>query len=394
MKNQNFINTKLLRWNTSYLPAFLDSHIINYPTPINLNYLWSFGSAAGICLGMQILTGGFLAMHYTPEVHYAFLSVEHIMRDVNYGWLLRYLHANGASFFFIVVYCHIFRGLYYGSFMFPRELLWCSGILIFFLMMATAFMGYVLPWGQMSFWGATVITNLFSAIPFIGGSIVEWLWGGFSVDNATLNRFFSLHYLLPFVIAGLAIIHLSLLHNVGSGNPLGVTKSMTSISFYPYFYVKDMLAFFYLLFFLFVFVIFYPGTLGHPDNYIPANPLVTPAHIVPEWYFLPFYAILRSIPNKLGGVLAMVGAIILLALLPFLTQSNIRSGKFRFLYKYAFWSLFGDFLLLGWLGQKPVEDPYISLGLLATLYYMGFLVILFPCIEYYENLSIKTTLSK
>jgi ubiquinol-cytochrome c reductase cytochrome b subunit len=394
MKNQNFINTKLLRWNTSYLPAFLDSHIINYPTPINLNYLWSFGSAAGICLGMQILTGVFLAMHYTPEVHYAFLSVEHIMRDVNYGWLLRYLHANGASFFFIVVYCHIFRGLYYGSFMFPRELLWCSGILIFFLMMATAFMGYVLPWGQMSFWGATVITNLFSAIPFIGGSIVEWLWGGFSVDNATLNRFFSLHYLLPFVIAGLAIIHLSLLHNVGSGNPLGVTKSMTSISFYPYFYVKDMLAFFYLLFFLFVFVIFYPGTLGHPDNYIPANPLVTPAHIVPEWYFLPFYAILRSIPNKLGGVLAMVGAIILLALLPFLTQSNIRSGKFRFLYKYAFWSLFGDFLLLGWLGQKPVEDPYISLGLLATLYYMGFLVILFPCIEYYENLSIKTTLSK
>jgi len=394
MKNQNFINTKLLRWNTSYLPAFLDSHIINYPTPINLNYLWSFGSAAGICLGMQILTGVFLAMHYTPEVHYAFLSVEHIMRDVNYGWLLRYLHANGASFFFIVVYCHIFRGLYYGSFMFPRELLWCSGILIFFLMMATAFMGYVLPWGQMSFWGATVITNLFSAIPFIGGSIVEWLWGGFSVDNATLNRFFSLHYLLPFVIAGLAIIHLSLLHNVGSGNPLGVSKSMTSISFYPYFYVKDMLAFFYLLFFLFVFVIFYPGTLGHPDNYIPANPLVTPAHIVPEWYFLPFYAILRSIPNKLGGVLAMVGAIILLALLPFLTQSNIRSGKFRFLYKYAFWSLFGDFLLLGWLGQKPVEDPYISLGLLATLYYMGFLVILFPCIEYYENLSIKTTLSK
>jgi ubiquinol-cytochrome c reductase cytochrome b subunit len=394
MKNQNFINTKLLRWNTSYLPAFLDSHIINYPTPINLNYMWSFGSAAGICLGMQILTGVFLAMHYTPEVHYAFLSVEHIMRDVNYGWLLRYLHANGASFFFIVVYCHIFRGLYYGSFMFPRELLWCSGILIFFLMMATAFMGYVLPWGQMSFWGATVITNLFSAIPFIGGSIVEWLWGGFSVDNATLNRFFSLHYLLPFVIAGLAIIHLSLLHNVGSSNPLGVTKSMTSISFYPYFYVKDMLAFFYLLFFLFVFVIFYPGTLGHPDNYIPANPLVTPAHIVPEWYFLPFYAILRSIPNKLGGVLAMVGAIILLALLPFLTQSNIRSGKFRFLYKYAFWSLFGDFLLLGWLGQKPVEDPYISLGLLATLYYMGFLVILFPCIEYYENLSIKTTLSK
>jgi len=387
MKNQNTISTKLLRWNTSYLPAFFDSHIINYPTPINLNYLWSFGSTAGICLVIQILTGVFLAMHYTPEIHYAFLSVEHIMRDVNYGWLLRYLHANGASFFFIVVYCHIFRGLYYGSFMFPREGLWCSGILIFFLMMATAFMGYVLPWGQMSFWGATVITNLFSAIPFIGGSIVEWLWGGFSVDNATLNRFFSLHYLLPFAIAGLTIVHLSLLHRVGSNNPLGLSKSMTSASFYPYFYVKDLLAFFYLIFFLFVFVIFYPGTLGHPDNYIPANPLVTPAHIVPEWYFLPFYAILRSIPNKLGGVLAMVGAIVLLALLPFLTQSNIRSGKFRFIYKYAFWTLFGDFLLLGWLGQKPVEDPYIALGMAATLYYMGFLIVLFPCIEYYENLS-------
>jgi ubiquinol-cytochrome c reductase cytochrome b subunit len=374
----------LTRWNSAYLSAFLDSHIVSYPTPINLNYMWSFGSAAGICLVLQILTGVFLAMHYTPEVHYAFFSVEHIMRDVNYGWLLRYLHANGASFFFIMVYSHLFRGVYYGGYMAPREALWCSGILIFFLMIATAFMGYVLPWGQMSFWGATVITNLFSAIPFIGSSIVEWLWGGFSVDNATLNRFFSLHYLLPFLIAGATILHLSLLHRVGSNNPLGLNVSVSSISFYPYFYVKDLLAFFYLVFFLMVFVIFYPGTLGHPDNYIPANPLVTPAHIVPEWYFLPFYAILRSIPNKLGGVIAMVGSILLLVLLPFLSDSKIRASTFRYIYSYAFWFLFGDFVLLGWLGQKPVEDPYIVAGLLATLFYMAFLVVFIVCIESIE----------
>ncbi len=271
--------------------------------------------------------------------------------------------------------------------MYPSEGLWCSGILIFFLMMATAFMGYVLPWGQMSFWGATVITNLFSAIPGVGASIVEWLWGGFSVDNATLNRFFSLHYLMPFVIAGATVIHLSLLHKVGSNNPLGIGKYVNNITFYPYFYVKDLLAFFYLIFFLFFFVIYYPGTLGHPDNYIPANPMVTPAHIVPEWYFLPFYAILRSIPDKLGGVIAMGGSIALLALLPFISNSSIRSGFFRFIYKYAFWFLAGDFVLLGWLGQKPVEDPYITTGLLATIFYMAFLTVLIPAIEYYENLK-------
>ena len=384
---KNVTYSKMTRWNNAYLTSFLDSHIVSYPTPSNLNYLWSFGSAAGICLCIQLLTGIFLAMHYIPEVNHAFLSVEHIMRDVNYGWLLRYIHANGASFFFIVVYCHIFRGIYFGSYMYPRESLWCSGIAIFFLMMATAFMGYVLPWGQMSFWGATVITNLFSAIPGVGASIVEWLWGGFSVDNATLNRFFSLHYLMPFAITGVTIIHLSLLHRVGSGNPIGVNKNINVTTFYPYFYVKDLVAFFYLLFFLFFFVIYYSGTLGHPDNYIPANPMVTPAHIVPEWYFLPFYAILRSIPDKLGGVVAMGGSIVLLLLLPFITNSTIRNGFFRFIYKYAFWFLAGDFVLLGWLGQKPVEDPYITLGLLATIFYMAFLTVLLPTIEYYETLK-------
>lgn len=386
-QGKTLTHSRIARWNANYLASYLDSHIVSYPTPINFNYMWSFGSIAGICLVIQLLTGIFLAMHYIPEIHHAFYSVEHIMRDVNYGWLLRYTHANGASFFFIAVYSHIFRGLYYGSYMYPREGLWCSGILIFFLMMATAFMGYVLPWGQMSFWGATVITNLFSAIPGIGGSIVEWLWGGFSVDNATLNRFFSLHYLMPFAIAGATIIHLSLLHKIGSNNPLGLNKALNVTTFYPYFYVKDLLAFFYLVFFLFFFVIYYSGTLGHPDNYIPANPMVTPAHIVPEWYFLPFYAILRSIPDKLGGVVAMGGAIALLLLLPFVTNSTIRNGYFRYIYKYAFWFLAGDFVLLGWLGQKPVEDPYINLGLAATIFYMLFLTVLLPTIEYYETIK-------
>jgi len=317
------------RWNKDPILSFIDSHIIDYPTPINLNYLWSFGSTAGLCLVIQILTGIFLAMHYTPHIDFAFNSVEHIMRDVNNGWLLRYLHANGASMFFIVVYSHIFRGLYFGSYMYPRGRLWASGVIIFLLMMATAFMGYVLPWGQMSFWGATVITNLFSAIPYVGSSIVEWLWGGFSVDNATLNRFYSLHYLMPFLIAGLTIAHLSLLHTAGSNNPLGINTNVDCIPFYPYFYVKDLFAFFILLTLFSFFVFFYPNALGHADNYIPANPLVTPPHIVPEWYFLPFYAILRTIPDKLGGVIAMLGAILVLLALPLLNTSNIRSSKFR-----------------------------------------------------------------
>jgi ubiquinol-cytochrome c reductase cytochrome b subunit len=347
--------------------------------------MWSFGSLAGFCLVIQILTGIFLAMHYTPHIDYAFDSVEHIMRDVPGGWLIRYIHANGASMFFIVVYIHIFRGLYYGSYIYPRGFLWCSGVIIFLLMMATAFMGYVLPWGQMSFWGATVITNLFSAVPLIGGSIVEWLWGGFSVSNATLNRFFSLHYLMPFVIVGLVIIHLALLHDVGSNNPLGINTNVETISFYPYFYVKDLFSFFIFLFLFSVVVFFYPNVLGHSDNYIPANPMSTPSHIVPEWYFLPFYAILRSIPDKLGGVVAMISSILILLLLPILNTSLIRSSKFRPLFAFSFWFLVSDFLILGWIGQKPVETPYMEIGQFATVFYFVYILILIPFIGWLET---------
>jgi quinol-cytochrome oxidoreductase complex cytochrome b subunit len=379
----------MTRWNKQSLLAFIDSHIINYPTPINLNYMWSFGSTAGICLVIQIITGIFLAMHYTPHIDYAFLSVEHIMTDVNNGWLLRYTHANGASMFFIVVYCHIFRGLYYGSYIYPRGMLWASGVVIFLLMMATAFMGYVLPWGQMSFWGATVITNLFSAIPFVGQSIVEWLWGGFSVSNATLNRFFSLHYLMPFVIAGVVLLHLTLLHKDGSNNPLGINTSVDYVSFYPYYYVKDLFAFFVFASVFTFFVFFYPNALGHPDNYIPANPLVTPPHIVPEWYFLPFYAILRSIPDKLGGVVAMISAILVLLLLPVINTSEIRSSKFRPLFAFFYWFLVADFVILGWIGQKPVESPYIEIGMGATVFYFLFLLVLVPAIGIIEKKLVR-----
>ena len=377
------------RLNRDYLISFVDSHIISYPTPLNLNYFWSFGSTAGLCLVIQIITGIFLAMHYTPHIDLAFSSVEHIMRDVNNGWLIRYLHANGASMFFLVVYCHIFRGLYYGSYMNPRGLLWCSGVLIFVLMMATAFIGYVLPWGQMSFWGATVITNLFSAIPVVGGAIVEWLWGGFSVDNATLNRFFSLHYLLPFAIAGVTVLHLSLLHTEGSNNPLGINTNVDTVSFYPYFYVKDLFSFLLLVALFSFFVFYYPNTLGHSDNYIPANPLVTPAHIVPEWYFLPFYAILRSIPDKLGGVVAMGGAIAILALLPIINTSEIRSSKFRPIFGFAYWFIFADFLLLGWIGQKPVETPFIEIGQVGTVFYFLFFLVLLPLIGLIEKSLVR-----
>jgi len=328
-------------------------------------------------------------MHYTPQIDLAFNSVEHIMRDVNNGWLIRYIHANGASIFFIVVYSHIFRGLYFGSYIYPRDKLWISGVFIFLLMMATAFMGYVLPWGQMSFWGATVITNLFSAIPVIGKTVVEWLWGGFSVNNATLNRFLSLHYLMPFLIAGLTLIHLSFLHTEGSNNPLGINFNIETISFYPYFYVKDLFSFLVLILFLSFFLFFSPNALGHPDNYIVANSLVTPPHIVPEWYFLPFYAVLRSIPNKLGGVVAMVCAILVLILLPYINISKIRSPKFRPLFSFIYWFLVFDFLLLGWVGQKPVEDPYILIGLLATLLYFGIILIGFPLIGFIENRTVK-----
>lgn len=381
--------TVTTRWAKDSILAFINSHIVDYPTPINLNYFWSFGSVAGICLVTQIITGIFLAMHYTPHVDLAFYSVEHIMRDVNNGWLIRYLHANGASMFFIVVYCHIFRGLYFGSFIYPRGLLWSSGVVIFLLMMATAFMGYVLPWGQMSFWGATVITNLFSAVPVIGGSIVEWLWGGFSVSNATLNRFFSLHYLMPFLIAGLTILHLSLLHKVGSNNPLGINKNVEATNFYPYFYVKDLFAFFIFIFIFSFFVFFYPNVLGHSDNYIEANSLVTPPHIVPEWYFLPFYAILRSIPDKLGGVVAMILAILVLLTLPLTNLSKIRSSQFRPLYAFFYWFLVSIFLILGWIGQKPVESPFIEVGMISTFLYFSFLTVLIPFIGWFESKIFK-----
>ena len=383
-----------IRWNKDFLLSFVDSHIIDYPTPVNLNYMWSFGSTAGLCLVIQIITGIFLAMHYTPHIDLAFSSVEHIMSDVNNGWLIRYLHANGASMFFIVVYSHIFRGLYYGSYMSPRENLWASGVIIFLLMMATAFMGYVLPWGQMSFWGATVITNLFSAVPFIGSSIVEWLWGGFCVSNATLNRFFSLHYLMPFVIAGLAIVHLSLLHKDGSNNPLGSGTNVDTISFYPYFYTKDLFSFLILVTLFSFFVVYFPNALGHADNYIPANPLSTPAHIVPEWYFLPFYAILRSIPDKLGGVVAMIGAILILLLLPFINTSKIRSSKFRPIFSVAYWFFAANFLLLGWIGQKPVESPYIEVGMFSTAFYFIFLLVLVPAIGVLESYLAEFTVEE
>ncbi|GLE06548.1 hypothetical protein PINS_up015899 [Pythium insidiosum] len=378
-----------MRWNKKSLFAVVNNHLIDYPTPINLNYFYGFGSLAGVMLVIQILTGIFLAMHYTPHIDLAFNSVEHIMRDVNNGWLIRYTHANGASFFFIVVYVHIFRGLYYGSYITPREYLWCSGVIIFILMMATAFMGYVLPWGQMSFWGATVITNLFSAIPLVGKDIVDWLWGGFAVDNPTLNRFFSLHFTFPFVIAGAVLIHLVLLHEVGSNNPLGLTLKTENIPFYPYFYTKDLFGLMVLLLVFFTFIFYYPNTLGHPDNYIEANPMKTPLHIVPEWYFLPFYAILRSIPNKIGGVIAMFGSLVVMLTIPFTNSSEIRSTAFRPIFKFSYWLLVVAFFLLGWVGQMPVEYPYTEIGVVSMIYYFFFFIVIIPFLGKIESFLIR-----
>ena len=381
-----------MRWLKNSLLSIFNNHLITYPTPINQNYFFGFGSLAGIMLVIQIITGIFLAMHYAPNIQLAFYSVEHIMRDVNYGWLLRYIHANGASFFFIVVYIHIFRGLYYGSYIKPRDHLWCSGVIIFILMMATAFMGYVLPWGQMSFWGATVITNLFSAIPFVGNEIVTWLWGGFSVDNPTLNRFFSLHFFLPFVIAGFSLIHLILLHQYGSNNPLGFEIKSENIPFYPYYYVKDLFGLIILLIIFSFFIFYFPNQLGHPDNYIMADPMKTPLHIVPEWYFLPFYAILRSIPDKTGGVIAMGGSLIILLLIPYLNSSEIRSTMFRPFYKFFYWLLVLSFLILGWIGQESVEFPFDIIGYYAMIYYFSFFLIIIPFLGYFESFLIKYSL--
>ena len=367
--------------------SVIDSHIINYPTPINLNYAWSFGSMAGFCFVIQLITGIFLAMYYNPNVDHAFASVEYIMTNVTGGWLIRYVHANMASFFFFIVYLHLFRGLYHASYVQPRRLVWMSGIVIFFLMMATAFIGYVLPWGQMSFWGATVITNLFSAIPSVGSSIVEWLWGGFSVDNPTLNRFYSFHYLLPFLIAGVVLGHIALLHDSGSGNPLGIQQNTDVIKFHGPFFVKDLFSAYTLTVIFFLFLTFLPNILGHPDNYSPANPLVTPTHIVPEWYFLPFYAILRSVPDKLGGVVMMVSAILVLALLPFDAPpiARVRRNIFRRLYFVAFSLFVANFFLLGWFGQLPIASPYTSLSAFSVLFYFGYFLVIVPVLELIET---------
>ena len=382
-------DNKIVNWIEYRLPIFsFMKHNAEYRTPKNLSYAWNFGSLAGIALMIQIITGIVLAMHYTAHVDHAFESVEHIMRNVNYGWLIRYIHAVGASMFFMVTYLHIMRGLYYGSYKAPRELLWWFGIVIFLMMMATAFIGYVLPWGQMSYWGATVITNLFSAVPLIGDDIVVFLWGGFSVDNPTLNRFFSLHYLLPFVILGLVVIHVVALHIHGSNNPTGVDvkTEKDTIPFHPYYTVKDFFGFgvFFLVFAAFVF--FAPNYLGHPDNYIPADPLVTPAHIVPEWYFLPFYAILRAIPSKLGGVVFMIGAILILFALPWLDKSKVRSGAFRPLFKPFYWLFIANFIFLGWLGAKPADEAiYIVLAQAATFYYFAYFLLVLPLLSKIEK---------
>ena len=360
------------KWMDSRLPILRLAHdsFIDYPTPKNLNYWWTFGGILTFCLVTQIITGIILAMHYTPHVDFAFNSVEHIMRNVNYGWLIRYIHANGASMFFLAVYIHIFRGLYYGSYKAPREVLWILGVIIYGRMMVAGFMGYVLPWGQMSLWGATVITNLFGAIPLIGENVAIWLWGGYSIDNPTLNRFFSLHYLIPFLILGVVILHIWALHVPGNNNPVGISVKgkQDTVPFHPYYTVKDgfALTVFIILFAYFIF--FAPNVLGHADNYIQANPLVTPAHIVPEWYLLPFYAILRAVPDKLGGVALMFGAIFILFLLPWLDTSKVRSARYRPLFRQFYALLVLDCLLLGYLGAQPAEGIYIVLARIGTIY--------------------------
>ena len=371
----------VLNWVDQRLPiiSMIQKEYGVFPTPKNFNYFWNFGALAMISLGIMMATGIFLAMHYVPDQSMAFDSVEHIMRDVNYGWLLRYAHMNGASMFFIVVYVHIFRGMYYGSYKAPRELLWMIGVVLLLLMMATAFMGYVLPWGQMSFWGATVITNLFSAIPLVGNAIVTWLWGGFAVGDPTLNRFFSLHYLLPFVLTGVIFLHITALHITGSNNPLGIDPKgpADTLPFHPYYTIKDSVGIcvFLLVFALLVF--FMPNLLGDTANYIQANPLQTPADIVPEWYFLPFYAILRSVPNKLGGVVLMFGAIVVLFILPWLDTSPVRSARFRPIFRQLMFVLVADVILLGAVGAHRVVAPWIILGRVATTYYyLHFLVFL------------------
>jgi ubiquinol-cytochrome c reductase cytochrome b/c1 subunit len=378
-----------LKWFEARLPigGLIHSSFVVYPTPKNLNYWWTFGAILSFMLGVQIVTGIVLVMHYTPHVDMAFNSVEHIMRDVNYGWLLRYLHSNGASMFFVAVYIHMFRGLYYGSYKEPREVLWILGVIIYLLMMATGFLGYTLPWGQMSFWGATVITNFFSAIPLVGETVVTWLWGGYAVGNPTLQRFFSLHYLLPFVIVGVVVLHIWALHVAGQNNPTGIDpkSGQDTVPFTPHATIKD--GFMVMLFCLFFawFVFYVPNYLGHADNYIPANPGVTPAHIVPEWYYLPFYAILRAIPNKLAGVIAMFGSILLLAFLPWLDTSRVKSATYRPLYKQFFWVFVLVCLGLGWLGSRPAEGGYVIAARILTAYYFIHFLIILPLLGLIET---------
>ncbi|MAA76516.1 MAG: cytochrome b [Rhodobiaceae bacterium] len=382
-------NNGFTKWMDTRLPLLRLAHdsFVDYPTPKNLNYWWTFGGILTFCLVTQIITGIILAMHYTPHVDHAFNSVEHIMRNVNHGWLIRYIHANGASMFFLAVYIHIFRGMYYGSYKAPREVLWILGVIIYLLMMAAAFMGYVLPWGQMSLWGATVITNLFGAIPLVGDSIATWLWGGFSVDNPTLNRFFSLHYLIPFLIFGVVILHIWALHVPGNNNPVGISvkSEQDTVPFHPYYTVKDGFALVVFMILFSYFVFFAPNVLGHADNYIPANPLVTPAHIVPEWYLLPFYAILRAVPDKLGGVIAMVGAIFILFVLPWLDTSKIRSARYRPLFKQFFLIFVMNCLVLGYLGAMPAEGVYITLARICTIYYFAHFLIILPLLGLFEK---------
>nr|AFX73468.1 apocytochrome b [Oscarella tuberculata] len=363
--------------------SIVNETFIDVPSPSNISYLWNFGSTLGICLIIQIVTGIFLAMHYCPETDLAFASVAHIMRDVNYGFVLKAIHANGASIFFLCAYMHIGRGLYYGSY--SREMVWNIGIVIFLLMMATAFIGYVLPWGQMSFWAATVITNFLSAIPYVGNDIVEWVWGGYSVSNATLNRFYSLHYLLPFILAALALIHIFLLHEEGSNNPIGVRGDIDVIPFHPYYTFKDLYGWILMVILLTVLVFFAPNLLGDAENFKQANPLVTPVHIRPEWYFLFAYAILRSIPNKLGGVLALFASILILFLLPVLHKSLLRGLTFRPLGRLFFWIFVANFLVLTWIGGEPVEDPYVLIGQISSIIYFAYFLIITPLVGYLEN---------
>uniref|UniRef100_A0A060NR15 Cytochrome b n=2 Tax=Rhodeus TaxID=58326 RepID=A0A060NR15_9TELE len=361
--------------------------LADLPTPSNISMWWNFGSLLGLCLVSQILTGLFLAMHYTSDISTAFSSVNHICRDVNYGWFIRNLHANGASFFFICIYMHIARGLYYGSYLYKET--WNIGVVLLLLVMMTAFVGYVLPWGQMSFWGATVITNLLSAVPYLGDALVQWIWGGFSVDNATLTRFFAFHFLLPFVVAAATIIHLLFLHETGSNNPAGLNSDADKISFHPYFSYKDVMGFILMLMALMCLALFSPNLLGDPENFTPANPLVTPPHIKPEWYFLFAYAILRSIPNKLGGVLALLFSILVLLVVPILHTSKQRGLTFRPITQFLFWTLVADMVILTWIGGMPVEHPYIAIGQIASVLYFALFLVLTPLAGWMENKTLK-----